>query len=290
MRKRNVLIFIILVLAFPIVTIMSSFGCTSGGGDVTITYNANGGYISQSSETVSAGSSIILPLPDLTGYVFNGWYSTDGKKVGLAGGSYIANKTATLHAQWTKNQYSESLRYSYEPGISAYYVDYEIQRYVNGFLYDTYIDSAYFDSYATAWAFSLTGGPNPVISNEEVWLDGINRWWVAEVRESYKVDVWIESSETLFPYYGPTFPGTNLAPITLLVSINGHSAYLTGAAGPTTSIETYYHPDPGYIGEDEEIRVDESWWSVYYAEWVYGIPDIYTTLIVPTNGVIYSCR
>jgi len=241
------------------------------------------------SETVAVGSSVLLPLPTLEGYVFNGWYTQSGSRVGLAGGKYVVNETVVLYAKWTQDQYSESLKYAYEPRVSKYYVDYVIQRSVNGYVYDTYFDSAYFDSYAAAWAFSTTGGPCPTLAFEEVWVDSVNRWWVTDVRDSYEVVVYLENSETYITYYGPDYPGTNLAPVVIVVTIGEYSSYISGVAGESISIETIYDPDIGYFGTDEAVVVFETWWTTSYSGWVYALPDIYMTQIIPANGIVYCC-
>ncbi len=68
----------------------------------TITYNANGGTVSPSSEVVALGTSTILPKPTRAGYVFLGWYTaaTGGDKIGDAGATYSPTENITMHAHW----------------------------------------------------------------------------------------------------------------------------------------------------------------------------------------------
>ena len=68
----------------------------------TITYDANGGSCSTTSENAS---SVALPTPTRDGYTFNGWYTaaTGGTLVGAAGDSYAPSADITLYAQWTEN-------------------------------------------------------------------------------------------------------------------------------------------------------------------------------------------
>ena len=68
----------------------------------TVTYDANGGSCSTTSENAS---SVALPTPTRDGYTFNGWYTaaTDGTLVGAAGDSYTPSADITLYAQWTAN-------------------------------------------------------------------------------------------------------------------------------------------------------------------------------------------
>ncbi len=70
-----------------------------------VTYNANSGSVSPSSETVDAGDSVTLPTPTRNNYTFNGWYtaSSGGTKVGDAGATYTPSANVTLYAQWTNN-------------------------------------------------------------------------------------------------------------------------------------------------------------------------------------------
>ena len=73
----------------------------------TVTYNANGGSVDTTSETVIAYSQITLPTPTApsTNYNFKGWYtaSTGGTRVGGAAETYNVTETITLYAQWTEN-------------------------------------------------------------------------------------------------------------------------------------------------------------------------------------------
>ena len=68
----------------------------------TVTYDANGGSCSTTSENAS---SVALPTPTRDGYTFNGWYTaaTGGSLVGAAGDSYAPSADITLYAQWTAN-------------------------------------------------------------------------------------------------------------------------------------------------------------------------------------------
>ena len=69
----------------------------------TITFNANGGSVSPSSKTANYNTSITLPTPSRSGYIFNGWYtaSSGGSKIGGAGYNYTVTYSATFYAQWT---------------------------------------------------------------------------------------------------------------------------------------------------------------------------------------------
>ncbi|MDF2513464.1 MAG: internalin-like protein [Herbinix sp.] len=67
----------------------------------TVTFSPNGGSVSPTSTTVLKGQSYSdFPIPDRTGYTFDGWYSSSS-----ASGTLITYTTAadTLYAHWTGN-------------------------------------------------------------------------------------------------------------------------------------------------------------------------------------------
>jgi len=275
------------------VILVSSLGCAcQNGNSVVITYNANGGDVSPAFETVPTGGSVVLPPPTFGGYIFNGWYTKAGMRAGSAGYSYIVNETETLYAQWTPSGSAGYVeKYAYVPGYSQYYVEYEIQYCVNEFRYEVQVASAYFDTYSAAWAFSLTGGPSPALSTEYIWVDGVNRWWVAHEAPSYYIEIENYGDEHTYPYYGTgIFPGTDLAPDLWDFRVEEYYAQILGVDSEKVGLITRYIDDPGYFGFDDEIIVHESWWTVTYSGWVLGDPDVYTVRIVPINDVIYSCR
>ena len=71
---------------------------------VTVTFNANGGEVSQGSTTVIYGKIYgSLPVPTKTGYTFNGWYTsaTGGTKV-TESTNVISSSSHTLYAHWTE--------------------------------------------------------------------------------------------------------------------------------------------------------------------------------------------
>ncbi len=78
------------------------------GKPVTVTYNANGGSVSSTSQTVAEGNALKLPTPTLTGYKCTGWYTaaSGGTKAGDAGESYVPTADITLYAQWQINSYT----------------------------------------------------------------------------------------------------------------------------------------------------------------------------------------
>lgn len=69
---------------------------------ITITFNANGGTVSDSSKIVQVGSLYgELPTPKRGGYVFQGWYTSpqDGTMV-LPSSTVLTGQSHTLYAHW----------------------------------------------------------------------------------------------------------------------------------------------------------------------------------------------
>lgn len=71
----------------------------------TVTYDGNGGMCTKSfAYATTSSTSVILPTPERSGYIFNGWYTavSGGTRVGGAGDSYTPSANITLYAQWGK--------------------------------------------------------------------------------------------------------------------------------------------------------------------------------------------
>lgn len=69
----------------------------------TVTWNANGGTVSPSSNTVNAGSSVTAPTPTRSGFTFVRWTDTpsgDYTYTVLAGGSFTPPSSITMYARW----------------------------------------------------------------------------------------------------------------------------------------------------------------------------------------------
>lgn len=86
----------------------------------TVSYNANGGTSTPSSQTKWYGEALTLRgAISRTGYTFAGW-NTNSSGTGTnynASGSYTANSGATLYAKWTANKYTVS--YNNNGGIGT---------------------------------------------------------------------------------------------------------------------------------------------------------------------------
>ena len=77
----------------------------------TVSFDGNG---ATNPAALSAGSngSVTLPTPTRTGYTFNGWYTaaSGGTKVGNGGASYTPTADVTLHAQWTLQTFTVTVK------------------------------------------------------------------------------------------------------------------------------------------------------------------------------------
>jgi len=182
------------------------------------------------------------------------------------------------------------INFPYKPGISRYYVEYEIHFMVNDFSYDIFIERAYFDTYAAAWTFAHTGGINPTPLFMEIWMDYINRWWGSDTRENYMIEtIDYEGIRQIF-WGNVIFPrGTELAPPSVSVTVNGFTTVIGGRDGLKTEVVTEYERDPGYEGDHDPITIVENEWLTYYEGWILGIPDVYKVCIIPVNIVVYEC-
>ena len=68
----------------------------------TVTWNANGGSVSPSSASVTAGSSVTAPTPSRSGYTFDYWYDNSFSYIVYAGGTFTPPNTITMNASWTQ--------------------------------------------------------------------------------------------------------------------------------------------------------------------------------------------
>lgn len=79
-------------------------GSASAPVQYTITWNANGGSVSPSSNTVTAGSSVTAPTPTRSGFTFSNWRSPasgDLMYTYNAGNTFTPTESFTMYAQWT---------------------------------------------------------------------------------------------------------------------------------------------------------------------------------------------
>ena len=85
----------------------------------TVTFNANGGSCSTSTQTYTIGGTYSsLPAATRTGYAFNGWYTSSSGGTRITTSSTVSSSTTmTLYAQWTANTYT--VTYNYDGGTKG---------------------------------------------------------------------------------------------------------------------------------------------------------------------------
>lgn len=87
--------------------------CTVTPASVTypVTFNPNGGRVSQASKVVTIGKTYgTLPTPNRTGYSFDGWYTDQTGDTNVTETTTVgANPPATLYAHWTGKKYLVTL-------------------------------------------------------------------------------------------------------------------------------------------------------------------------------------
>lgn len=77
-------------------------------GMFTVTFNANEGTVSESTRVCYYGSATDkLPVPERTGFTFNGWYTTKDSGTLITESTISSlNKDCTLYAHWTPKEYT----------------------------------------------------------------------------------------------------------------------------------------------------------------------------------------
>ena len=70
----------------------------------TLTFDANGGTVSPTTATVTYGETCSLPTPIMSGYTFEGWYTsaTGGTEV-TSTTKFTGTDDMTIYAHWAKN-------------------------------------------------------------------------------------------------------------------------------------------------------------------------------------------
>ncbi len=73
----------------------------------TLTFNANGGTVSEGSRMVTYGAVYgTLPTPSRSGYTFNGWFTAASGGSQVSSGTKMGASNVTIYAQWKANNMS----------------------------------------------------------------------------------------------------------------------------------------------------------------------------------------
>lgn len=85
--------------------------CTVTPASYLVTFDSNGGRVSQASTAVTIGKKYgPLPTPTRTGYSFDGWYTKEIGGTKVTETTYVGtNPPATLYAHWTAKKYLVTL-------------------------------------------------------------------------------------------------------------------------------------------------------------------------------------
>ena len=254
----------------------------SSAGSYTVTLNANGGSVSPS----------ILTAARTTSYSFSEW-NTDNEGDGTSyspGGSYTANASATLYAQWTSSTSTASVtlptpsRTGYNflgwgesststSGITGSYTPTK-----NIILYAVWSIKTYTIRYN---ANGGTNAPDPQTKTHGVAItlrDGI------PYRTGYNFKWWTDYSDTYSPGQTYTVDGDNtlyavweIKTYTISYNANG------GTRAPSPQTKT--HGVPLTLSEDIPIRTGYNfkWWTDYSD--TYSPGQSYT---VEGNNTLYA--
>lgn len=125
----------------------------------TVTWNANGGSVSPSSNTVNAGASVTPPTPTRSGYTFNYWRNplSGGDPIIIyAGVPYTPTGNITFYAIWTQNV---SVPSGGTVSISTNTGNYQVGSVI------TFSTSGWSGS-PTSYSLMLHNGTNPVLQSD----------------------------------------------------------------------------------------------------------------------------
>ena len=75
-------------------------GVVPGDNSVTVTFNGNGGSVTETQRTVASGAAVgELPKPKRTGYIFSGWWTAAEGGVNVDS-LHVVNSSVTFYAHW----------------------------------------------------------------------------------------------------------------------------------------------------------------------------------------------
>ncbi len=72
---------------------------------MALTFNPQGGYLQDTVIPITGTTYENLPIPDKTGYTFEGWYTASVDGVKIENGDSIVNENHTIYAHWTMKTY-----------------------------------------------------------------------------------------------------------------------------------------------------------------------------------------
>ena len=257
--------------------------------EYTITFNGNGGYVSESSVTTTGGKLTSMPVAVRYGYTFTGWYTGDGYLVTL---NTVFNHNTTLYAGWQVNEIYRPVEPTRpvepepdEPEIEWVREDGNTQLYIDGRM----VTGWYQDEDDSWYFFDEDSG----IMMQNDWAEVDNVWYYFE-RDGVMQTGWIEYDDNWYYlkdwggmatgwqyidhvwYYFKDWGGM----ATGWQYINGNWYYFRGSGAMVASawVETngkwYYLTGSGAMAADR--------WIEWKGEWYY----LYSSGAMATNATI----
>lgn len=214
---------------------------SKGKQPVTVTFNANGGSVSETTRTVYRDSTYgTLPTPTRAYYTFNGWYTASDSGTKISASSKVTNSSNhTLYAHWTKMVLSDWVLESQVPSGAV----------LSGDVKYTYTLTT--TTTTTNWVKTNTGTIRYVKSNE--WGRG-------------------DSKPTSFPFYS-TY---NVSPKTASVT----STKKVEIVSDTVEKYVYWHycrgTDEGIWANNRQIR--PAWTSEFTTPHYYETTANFTSI------------
>ena len=87
----------------------------------TLTFNANGGSVSEGSRRVVYGATYgTLPTPSRSGYTFNGWFTATNGGSQVSAGTKMGASNTTIYAHWTQNIDTSFQAFSFGTGTKTF--------------------------------------------------------------------------------------------------------------------------------------------------------------------------
>ena len=205
----------------------------------SVTFDANGGSVSQSSKSVANGAAYgALPMPTRNGYVFDGWFTaaSGGTQV-IASTTVSLSANQTLYAHWTPSGYSVTFN------ANGGSVSQSSKSVANGGTYGT-LPTPTRDGYTFDGWFTASVGGTQVTASSTVNLS---------------------ANQTLYAHWTPTTPGAT--PTTVSQPSIGNSNVIGGVritlSCNTPGATIYYttngaDPDASSFRYSSPFRLEES--------------------------------
>ena len=224
-----------------------------------ITYEANGGYVNNSEQTVSYNASYVLEIPTRTGYTFVGWY--DGETEYYSG-TWKTLGNITLKARWIADTYDIS--YVNDGGEHSNPITYTVEDEVNlvaptkkGYTFIGWTSDGQTEpvintkisrgstgnkKYTANWSvntYEITYDASGGFVNNDRQTVSYNALYVLEspTRSGYTFEGWYDGETE---YYGGTWKTLSNIILTARWSINSYYVYVNSSSGGSATGTGWY--------------------------------------------------